>query len=138
MQGSSIGAQLEAAKILGNISRQSNISESLHTEKKIRILISCLQTKADTELLAAVVGILVNVLTEWDKRINFRDLNGPIAIRKVLLRALFVQNWNLAALCCEAIWNFLTDCTSMNEEIGLEEGQLIANHIAENLGTFLK
>lgn len=136
MQGSSNSAKLEAANILGNISRQSNISESLKSESNIRILISCLQAD-DVELLAAVTGILVNILTDWEQRIKFRDLNGLIAVRKAFLRALSVYNWNLATLCCQVFWNILIDCTTINDEMAKEEAQLIANHIAENLGNFL-
>lgn len=135
LQCSSINAQLEAAKILGNISRHSNIGDSLNAEKKINFLISCL-AKEDTELLAAVVGILVNILSDWEKRIKFKELNGLIVIRKIFLRALSVHNWNLAALCCQAFWNFFIDYTSINDGMEREEGQLIANHIAENLGIF--
>ncbi|XP_063697135.1 armadillo repeat-containing protein 2 [Culicoides brevitarsis] len=129
-------SRLESANILGNISRLSNVN--VITERKLRILIGCLNCDTgkisdESEFLTAVIGILVNILADWETRLKFKDLNGITALRKIFLRALDAKDWKLATLCCQAFWNIVTDCKTITEEISDEEGQLIANHIAENL-----
>uniref|UniRef100_A0A336LNK2 CSON009166 protein n=1 Tax=Culicoides sonorensis TaxID=179676 RepID=A0A336LNK2_CULSO len=130
---SNIIVRLEAAKILGNISRLPNISECLSKQDKMKIFISCLQTTEDFELLCAIVGIFVNILADWEKRLTFKELNGNFVLKKLLIKAIELHNWNLATLCCQAFWNFLTDCTDIRKEIGVESSQEIGNCIAENL-----
>lgn len=129
--------QLEAAKILGNVSRLSILNVKLNTNKHIKVLLSCLEQTESVELLAAIVGILVNILVDWQIRATFKDLGGLNVLSNIFLQAVKIHDWNLAGLCCQALWNFLINCTNICEEIGTEELQLVANTIAENLGMCL-
>lgn len=126
-------AKSEAARVLGNLTRNSTARQAFCTSNGLKILVKCLQSE-DIELVTASCGVLVNLLGDWERRAPFKELNGIKILREMLQKAALNEDWLLAGMCCQAFWNFLIDSSNVMETLGECEGDLLAGDLAEYLG----
>lgn len=93
-------AQVEAARVLGNMTRSPVARKSLCAAGGLKMLVKNLESE-DTELVATSCGVLVNLLSDWERRAPFRELRGPYMLRDVLQRGALSEDWLLAATACQ-------------------------------------
>lgn len=55
-------AKSEAARVLGNLTRNSVVRQSFCTSNGLKVLVKCLQQTDDIELMTSSCGVLVNLL----------------------------------------------------------------------------
>lgn len=126
----------EAARVLGNMTRSSIARQGFCTAGGLKILVKCLESD-DLELVATSCGVLVNLLSDWERRAPFRELKGPPVLRDVLQRAANQEDWLLSGIVCQALWNFLIDTGNVIGALGETEADYIAVDLAEYLGNKL-
>lgn len=126
-------AKAEAARVLGNMTRNSLARHSFCSSNGIKILTKCLQSE-DIELVATSCGVLVNLLGDWERRAPFKELKGIRMLREILQKAAMDEDWHLAGIASQAFWNFLIDSSNVVETLGEDEADLLAGELAEYLG----
>lgn len=57
-------AKSEAARVLGNLTRNSTVRQVFCTSNGLKVLVKCLQQNEDIELMTSSCGVLVNLLGE--------------------------------------------------------------------------
>lgn len=132
--GGPLIVKAEAARVLGNLTRNATVRQSFCTSNGLKILVKCLQQSEDIELVTSSCGILVNLLGEWERRASFKEINGPRILREILTRSAFNEDWLLSGMCCQAFWNFLIDSSNVVDTLGEKESDLLAGELAEFLG----
>ncbi|XP_058831103.1 armadillo repeat-containing protein 2 [Topomyia yanbarensis] len=125
-------ARSEVARVLGNMTRNSAVRQTFCSENGLQILIRCLQSD-DVELTVTSCGVLVNILGDWERRAPFREIKGPIILRKLLQRGTSTQDWILAGIACQALWNYLIDSGNVINALGESEVDYICGDLAECL-----
>lgn len=100
LQSGHPGAKVEAARVLGNMTRSPIARKALCGAGGLKFLIKNLESE-DTELVATSCGVLVNLLSDWERRAPFRELRGPYLLRDVLQRGALSGDWLLAATACQ-------------------------------------
>lgn len=126
-------ARSEVARVLGNMTRNGITRQTFCSESGLKILIRCLESD-DVELMVTSCGVLVNILGDWERRAPFRELQGPIVLRKLLQRGASGQDWILAGIACQALWNYLIDSGNVMNALGESEVDYICGDLAECLG----
>lgn len=125
-------AKPEAARVLGNITRDINARELFSSCNGMKTIIKCLQSD-DYELTGTLCGVLVNLLGDWERRTQFKDLNGPEYLRKVLETATPKHDWILSRIVCQGLWNFLIDTSNIPLALNELETDYIQGVLAEYL-----
>lgn len=141
LQSGPPAARIEAARVLGNMTRSPVARQALCAAGGLKVLVRHLAgTSADAtaaddgaELVGTSCGVLVNLLSDWERRAPFRELRGPYQLRDVLQRAALRADWPLAATVCQALWNFLIDTANIVSALGEAEADYIAGDLAEYL-----
>ncbi|XP_055532116.1 armadillo repeat-containing protein 2 [Wyeomyia smithii] len=128
----SSSARSEVARVLGNMTRNEEARQTFCSENGLHILVQCLESD-NIELLVTSCGVLVNVLGDWERRAPFREMQGPILLRKLLQRGASTQDWILAGIACQAMWNYLIDCGNVVNALGDLEVDYICGDLAECL-----
>lgn len=126
-------AKSEAARVLGNLTRNPGVRQSFCTSNGLKILVKCLQKNEDIELMTSSCGVLVNLLGDWERRASFKELNGIKVLRETLTKSAMSEDWLLCGMCCQAFWNFLIDSNNVIETLGEKESDLLAGDLAEYL-----
>lgn len=111
MQSGHQGAQVEATRVLGNMTRSPVARKALCASGGLKLLVKNLEAE-DTELVATSCGVLVNLLSDWERRAPFRELRGPYLLRDVLQRGAMSEDWMLAATVCQVSDVRLLKCES--------------------------
>lgn len=127
-----VAAQAEAARVLGNMTRSLISREAVCSAGGLKILIKNLESE-DFELVASSCGVLVNILGDWERRASFRELRGPLLLRDVLQRSALQEDWLLAGIVCQALWNYLIDTANVTGALGEEEADYIAGDLNDYL-----
>uniref|UniRef100_A0A182TBU1 Armadillo repeat-containing protein 2 n=1 Tax=Anopheles maculatus TaxID=74869 RepID=A0A182TBU1_9DIPT len=125
-------ARSEVARVLGNMTRNASIRQTFCEENGMKILKRCLTSKHD-ELMVTSCGVLVNMLGDWSSRVPFREIDGPIILRRLLQKGVDNRDWIMAGIACQAIWNYLIDTSDMLTTLGQTEIDLICEALAEGL-----
>lgn len=133
LQSGPLCARIEAARVLGNMTRSPAARRALCAAGGLRCLVRNLEAGNDAELVDTSCGVLVNLLADWERRAPFRELRGPNQLRDVLQRAATHEDWQLAATVCQALWNFLIDTANCVGALGATEADEIASDLAEYL-----
>ncbi|GAB0088124.1 Armadillo repeat-containing protein 2 [Sergentomyia squamirostris] len=133
LKSHSIAAQAEAARVLGNMTRNPESRQAICTAGGLKVLVKNLESE-DFELVASSCGVLVNLLGDWERRAPFKELRGPFLLRDVLQRATMEDDWLLAGICCQALWNFLIDTENVVAALGADEADCIMQDLSECLG----
>jgi armadillo repeat-containing protein 2 len=129
-------AKSEAARVLGNMTRNSTARQSFCSSNGLKVLVKCLESD-DIELIATSCGVLVNLLGDWERRVPFKELKGIKILRETLQRAAMDEDWHLAGISCQAFWNFLIDSSNVIDTLGEVDADLLAGDLAEYLGNHM-
>lgn len=92
--------QSEIARVLGNLTRSLEARIAVHSAGGLQFLIKNLSSN-DWDIVETSVGVLVNMLSDWERRANFRELRGPLLLRDVLQRSAMKHDWLLALIACQ-------------------------------------
>lgn len=92
--------QAEVARVLGNMTRTMESRQAFCAGGGMKMLVTSLAAD-DVDLIGASCGVLVNLLSDWERRAPFRELRGPLLLRDVLQRAATNQDWPLASIVCQ-------------------------------------
>lgn len=133
LNSSSNPARSEAARVLGNMTRNTVARQAFCSENGLKILVQCLESN-DVELMVTSCGVLVNILGDSERRTPFREIQGPIVLRKLLQRGVSHQDWILAGISCQALWNYLIDSGNVVHALGESEVDFICSDLADCLG----
>uniref|UniRef100_A0A182WAT0 Armadillo repeat-containing protein 2 n=1 Tax=Anopheles minimus TaxID=112268 RepID=A0A182WAT0_9DIPT len=125
-------ARSEVARVLGNMTRNTTIRQTFCEENGMKILKRCLTSKHD-ELMVTSCGVLVNMLGDWSSRVPFREIDGPIILRRLLQKGVTNRDWIMAGIACQAVWNYLIDTSDILTVLGQTEIDLICGALAEGL-----
>nr|XP_029730291.1 armadillo repeat-containing protein 2 [Aedes albopictus] len=125
-------ARSEAARVLGNMTRNTVARQAFCSENGLKILVECLEAN-DVELMVTSCGVLVNILGDSERRTPFREIQGPIVLRKLLQRGVTNQDWILAGITCQALWNYLIDSGNVVHALGENEVDFICGDLADCL-----
>ncbi|KAJ9581373.1 hypothetical protein L9F63_023449 [Diploptera punctata] len=122
---------VEATRVYGNLTRSKDTRDFLLESGAWTKILKFLEYD-DPELLCTTVGILVNMMADWDKRIALKEGHGIERLIKVLSKYGEVD-WQLAALICQALWNYCIESTNLHAALGVEE----TSHLSAILVDFL-
>lgn len=92
--------QSEIARVLGNLTRSLEARIAVHSAGGLQFLIKNLSSN-DWDIVETSVGVLVNMLSDWERRAPFRELRGPLLLRDVLQRSAMKHDWLLALIACQ-------------------------------------
>lgn len=95
-------AHSEVARVLGNMTRSSVARNAFCTAGGMKLLVANLSSN-DFDVIGTSCGVLVNLLSDWERRAPFRELRGPLFMRDVLQRAATNNDWLLASITCQVI-----------------------------------
>lgn len=90
----------EIARVLGNLTRSLDARVAVHSAGGLQFLVKNLESD-DCDIVGTSCGVLVNMLSDWERRAQFRELNGPLLLRNVLQRSAIRQDWLLALIACQ-------------------------------------
>lgn len=90
----------EVARVLGNLTRSAAARTSVHNAGGLEFLVKNL-TSNDFDVIGTTCGVLVNMLSDWERRAPFREMQGPLLLRDVLQRGAMNQDWLLALIACQ-------------------------------------
>lgn len=93
-------AQSEIARVLGNLTRSLDARVAVYTAGGLQFLLKNLSSN-DWDIVETSCGVLVNMLSDWERRAPFRELRGPLLLRDVLQRSAMKHDWLLALIACQ-------------------------------------
>lgn len=96
----------EVARVLGNLTRSFGAREAVVQAGGLKSLVKNLASN-DFDVIGTSCGVLVNMLSDWERRAPFRELQGPLLLRDVLQRSAMNRDWLLALIACQASVFFL-------------------------------
>ncbi|XP_013105207.2 armadillo repeat-containing protein 2 [Stomoxys calcitrans] len=112
-------SQVEAARVLGNLTRNENARKYFCRAKGLKLVVKILsnpQTKEIHDLQACTIGILVNLLGDIDNRMPFIQLKGPQFLLELLIDALKQnEDWFMGTIICQAYWNLFIDTAHLED-----------------------
>ncbi|CAF1247866.1 unnamed protein product [Rotaria sordida] len=95
---------VEAFRVLGNLSRTTRIRDILMKCKVDRLAIHHCQSD-NVELLYAVIGVLINLTVDEDKRECLKIHHGIDSLINIFEYSI-QSDWQLSSLVCKALWNY--------------------------------
>lgn len=93
-------ARSEVARVLGNLTRSAAARTAVYNADGLKFLVKNL-TSNDFDVIGTSCGVLVNMLSDWERRAPFREIQGPLLLRDVLQRGAMNQDWLLALIACQ-------------------------------------
>ncbi|KAH8411619.1 hypothetical protein KR215_007497 [Drosophila sulfurigaster] len=131
--------KVEIARVLGNLTRNEEARRCFCSAGGLSLMVQQLTRQAsgqDYELRTCAIGVLVNLLGDGEQRAPFLQLRGAELLALLLRGALEQEDWFLANIVCQALWNLLIDvqcaaalCRSGN--ILDEVSELLADYLDE-------
>lgn len=99
-------ARSEVARVLGNLTRSTAARMAVYNSGGLKFLAKNL-TSNDFDVVGTSCGVLVNMLSDWERRVPFREIEGPLLLRDVLQRGAMNQDWLLALIACQVNTMFI-------------------------------
>ncbi|XP_017013806.2 armadillo repeat-containing protein 2 [Drosophila takahashii] len=131
--------KVELSRVLGNLTRNERARRCFCAAGGLPLMVQQLTKQAsgqDYELRTCAIGVLVNLLGDGEQRGPFLQLRGAELLSLLLRGALEQEDWFLANIVCQALWNLLIDgqcaanlCQSGN--ILDEVSDLLADYLDE-------
>lgn len=90
----------EVARVLGNLTRSAAARASVYNAGGLKFLVKNLSSN-DFDVIGTTCGVLVNMLSDWERRAPFREMQGPLLLRDALQRGAMNQDWLLALIACQ-------------------------------------
>ncbi|XP_002041952.2 armadillo repeat-containing protein 2 [Drosophila sechellia] len=132
--------KVELARVLGNLTRNEQARRCFCAAGGLPLMVQQLTKQAagqDYELRTCAIGVLVNLLGDGEQRGPFLQLRGAELLSLLLRGSLEQEDWFLANIVCQALWNLLIDghcaanlCQSGN--ILDEVSDLLADYLDED------
>ncbi|XP_046392648.1 armadillo repeat-containing protein 2 isoform X2 [Ischnura elegans] len=118
----------EAVRVFGNLSHSKEVREYIVENGIFEKLLQLLQNPSELskDMLIASVGILVNMMSDPDKRRVFASL-------MVILESANGRNWFLPSLICQVIWNYIIDSQDICADLGKNETDKLVSILADFL-----
>ncbi|UJR24869.1 hypothetical protein I4U23_006238 [Adineta vaga] len=95
---------VEAFRVLGNLSRAKRIRDILMKCKVDRLAIHHCRSN-NIELLYAVIGVVINLTVDEDKRECLKIYDGIDSLINIFEYSI-QSDWQLSSLVCKALWNY--------------------------------
>ncbi|KAH8416549.1 hypothetical protein KR222_009018 [Zaprionus bogoriensis] len=139
-QPRAVSTKVEIARVLGNLTRNERARRCFCAAGGLPLMVQQLTRHAsgqDYELRTCAIGVLVNLLGDGEQRTPFLQLRGGELLALLLRGALEQEDWFLANIVCQALWNLLIDAqcaTALSLSGGgiLEEvSDLLADYLDE-------
>ncbi|CAF1127979.1 unnamed protein product, partial [Didymodactylos carnosus] len=111
---------IEAFRVLGNLSRMKNVRNVLMHCKADDLAIEYCESD-NIELLYAVIGVIINLTVDEDKRSCLKINNGLQSLISIF-ECSVNQDWQLASLVCKALWNY---CDNENKVLWFNNDELV-------------
>ncbi|XP_034477942.1 armadillo repeat-containing protein 2 [Drosophila innubila] len=139
-QSRSVSTKVEIARVLGNLTRNELARQCFCKANGLPLMVQQLTRQAsgqDYELRTCAIGVLVNLLGDGEQRAPFLQLRGAELLTLLLRGALEQEDWFLANIVCQALWNLLIDgqCATalcLNGSILDEVSELLADYLDED------
>jgi hypothetical protein len=116
-------AQIESSRVLGNLTRSPGVRDSLAASEAWPAIVRLLSSD-QRDLIYTSVGVIVNMMSDWDKRQSLCGLGGVAGLVTVLRECgeeAGGPDWLLASLACQALWNYSIDSTNLFDCMDKEE-----------------
>ena len=116
-------AQIESSRVLGNLTRSPGVRDQLASADSWPAIVALLASQ-HRDLIYTSVGVIVNMMSDWDKRKSLRSLGGLAGLVRVLRECgeeLDNPDWLLASLTCQALWNYSIDSSNLFDCMDKEE-----------------
>ncbi|XP_017021514.1 armadillo repeat-containing protein 2 [Drosophila kikkawai] len=131
--------KVELARVLGNLTRNERARLCFCSSGGLPLIVQQLTKQAagqDYELRTCAIGVLVNLLGDGEQRRPFLQLRGAELLSLLLRGSLEQEDWFLANIVCQALWNLLIDgqCAAklcQNGNILDEVSDLLADYLDE-------
>ncbi|KAH8250593.1 hypothetical protein KR038_001646 [Drosophila bunnanda] len=131
--------KVELARVLGNLTRNERARRCFCGSGGLSLMVQQLTKQAagqDYELRTCAIGVLVNLLGDGEQRGPFLQLRGAELLSLLLRGSLEQEDWFLANIVCQALWNLLIDgqCAAnlcQNGNILDEVSDLLADYLDE-------
>ncbi|KAH8362377.1 hypothetical protein KR200_000287 [Drosophila serrata] len=131
--------KVELARVLGNLTRNERARRCFCASGGLSLMVQQLTKQAagqDYELRTCAIGVLVNLLGDGEQRGPFLQLRGAELLSLLLRGSLEQEDWFLANIVCQALWNLLIDgqCAAnlcQNGNILDEVSDLLADYLDE-------
>ncbi|KAK2884119.1 hypothetical protein QQF64_016036 [Cirrhinus molitorella] len=125
---SSMDAVLEATRVFGNLSQIKDVRCFIMQHKVEQFVVTLLDSKTPDVCFSAC-GVLINLSADPDNRAMLRA-EGTIQKLIDCLRDLGPQDWHLAAVVCQTLWNSSLDGELQHTQELLEILQLYTDREA--------
>ncbi|KAH8273267.1 hypothetical protein KR018_001046 [Drosophila ironensis] len=131
--------KVELARVLGNLTRNERARRCFCAAGGLPLMVQQLTKQAagqDYELRTCAIGVLVNLLGDSEQRGPFLQLRGAELLSLLLRGSLEQEDWFLANIVCQALWNLLIDgqCAAKLCQSGIildEVSDLLADYLDE-------
>ena len=120
---SNLEAQIESSRVLGNLTRSKLIRDKLVCEGTWPAIVRLLGSD-QRDLVYTNVGVIVNMMSDTDKRTSLKSLGGVASLVSILKDCGGPPDqcdWLLASLTCQAIWNYSIDSNNLFDCMDKEE-----------------
>ncbi|XP_055855262.1 armadillo repeat-containing protein 2 [Episyrphus balteatus] len=124
--------RIEAIRVLGNLSRNQIARVAFCQAGGLRTTVQCLGSP-DYNLRTSGIGVLVNLLGDWENRTPFIELQGQLILMEMLKTFLSQEDWMIAGIICQAFWNLLIDTHNVINVLGEEQTDELSDILAEYL-----
>ncbi|CAB3373842.1 Hypothetical predicted protein [Cloeon dipterum] len=130
-QDASVQVTVEALRVFGNLSRWKETRTFLLNQEGLSDRVVTLLSEGDQTIQYVAIGVLVNLLSDPYGRPALRS----IGIISKLIDLIETQNndWELASLTCQAIWNCLADISDLASIMNEHQTDKLANTLADLL-----
>ncbi|KAI0232595.1 Armadillo repeat-containing protein 2 [Lamellibrachia satsuma] len=131
LEAKNMAGLAEATRVFGNLSREVTVRDFLAKHKVDEALVAMLDSDK-VEVVFTACGVLINLMADEDKRPTLKKMDG---IRKLtdVLRDWGPQDWQLASMVCQTLWNFSGKITSTNACFGEKEAHDLSELLLEYL-----
>ena len=94
----------EAARVCGNLSRRQEVRNRFHEDDFFKCTVHLISGTVDRDLVSALVGIVINLMSDKRLRPAFKAEKGVQRSIDLLYSCLEDKDWDLACLVCQALW----------------------------------
>ncbi|XP_068159246.1 armadillo repeat-containing protein 2 [Drosophila tropicalis] len=104
--------KVELVRVLGNLTRNELARRCFCAAGGLPLIVQQLTRQSsghDYELRTCAIGVLVNLLGDGEQRSPFLQLRGADLLFLLLRGSLEQEDWFMANIVCQALWNLLID-----------------------------
>nr|XP_014088411.2 armadillo repeat-containing protein 2 [Bactrocera oleae] len=109
-------SQVETARVLGNLTRNDKARRYFCRNGGLTLVVKQLSAGDASQAYdfkACAIGVLVNLLGDAENRAPFMQHKGAELLYTLLGAALQEEDWFLATIICQALWNLLIEANNV-------------------------